>query len=268
MLKMLKWSVIGLVVLAGGAWLVFGSHAGSYLHTAAREIRQGVHDQIPVEFELKRAEALIHEIEPQLHTARRELAQAEVDLARLQDDVEHLEGEVQRGEQQLRHVSATLRGNGEARYTLAGMERSRLQLQLERTFDTHQNNVALLEGKRALIERQQRAVEAARQRVEAVRIEKARLEDMVATLRTQKRNLDAMAASARTFEFDDSPLGQAREVLDDIKNRLDVAQKMLEDDLLFAGEPVGAPNRDILSEVDAFFGSAAPGGRTETVEIR
>lgn len=267
MLKLLKLSAIGLVVAAGGAWLVFGSHTGSYLRTAANEVRAGIHEQVPVEFELKRVESLIQQIEPQLHDARREVAQAEVDLDRVEQDIERLTEEVERGDQKLRHVTASLSGEGEARYALASYQRNRAELQLERLFDAHRNNVALLEAKQKLVVRQQATVEAARNRLDAVRIEKARLEDMVVALRTQKRNLDAMAASARTIELDETPLGKAREALEEVKNRLDVAQKMIEDDLLMAAEPQQTSDRDILSEVQAWMAEGQGGEPQRLIEV-
>ena len=89
-------------------------------------------------------------------------------------------------------------------------------------------------------------------------------------LKTQKRQLDALAASSRTIQLDDTALGRAREVLDEVKNRLDVAQRMLEDELFFEPEGAGGPRRDIVSEVRRFLSDE--GGKaveaTEYVEVR
>ena len=265
MFKFLKWIAIGTVAVGAGGYLLFGSHIGSYIGTAANQIRQGISDSIPIEFELKRAANLVREIEPQLFDAKREVAQAEVDLERARDEVERLERDVKSGELRLRTASAAMSGEG-ASYQLASYDRTRVQLGLERTFDSYKNNLALLKGKRGLIERQERAVAAARVRLDAVRTEKARLEDMIGALTTQKRLVDAQAASSRSLEIDDSALSRAREVLDEIKNRLDVAQRMLEDEV-FPGEGASAAlNRDIASEIEAFF--AEDGGSEVVVEIR
>lgn len=266
MFKFVKWIVIGSLSVAAAGYLLFGSHIGSYLGTAASQIRQGISDSIPIEFELRRAENLIREIEPQLHDAKREVAQAEVDLDNVRGEVERLEREVTTGERKLKSVSAAVT-NDQGGYRLASYDRARVEMDLERTFDAYRNNVALLKGKRALIERQERAVAAARLRLDAVRTEKVRLEDMVASLKTQKRQLDALAASSRSFELDDTALGRAREVLDEIKNRLDVAQRMLEDEV-FAGEAVTASSqRNITREIEQYFSSASEESE-EVVEIR
>jgi DNA repair exonuclease SbcCD ATPase subunit len=262
MFKFVKWIAIGAISVAAGGYLLFGSHVGSYIGTAAGQIRQGISESIPVEFELKRAENLIREIEPQLHEAKREVAQAEVDLENVRDDVDRLESEVDLGQRRLKTVSSALGGQA-AGVQLASYDRTRVQLDLERSFDAYKNHVALLKGKRALIERQERAVAAARMRLDAVRAEKARLEDLVAALKTQKRQLDALAASSKSFELDDTALGRAREVLEEIKNRLDVAQRMLEDEV-FAGEVTGATSdRDIVREIQTYFEGGAEVGSVD-----
>lgn len=250
--KMLKWAVIGTVAVGAAGFAMFGRQFTSYFGTAARSLRDGVAESIPLEFELKRARNLIREIDPQLHDARRELAQAEVDLEGAESDVVRLEKEVQHGERKLRAVSAAFDGSAPV-VQLASHDRTRVELDLERTFEVYKNNRALLEGKRGLIERQQRAVTAARMRLEAVRNEKTRLEEMVASLTTQKRQLDALAASSKTIELDDSALGRARDVLDQVKRRLDVAQRMLEDEV-FASPSESSPRRDIVGEIQRYFG--------------
>lgn len=262
MLKILKWTVLGTVVLLAGGFMLFGNHLGSYLGTAVHEARRGVSDAIPIEFELERARDLIEAIEPELQDARREVAQSEVDLQNVRDEVERLEVDVELGARKLRAVSTALCAN-ESATQLTSYDRRRVEVDLERTFDSFRNQEALLSGKRALIERQERAVDAARQRLEAVRVEKARLEDLVTTLTTQKRQLDALAASSRTFELDDSALGKARDVLSDIKNRLDVTQRMLEDEVYVGADPLSdISGRDILSEIEAHFGATG-----QTVEV-
>lgn len=272
--RLIKWTVIGAAALGATGYVLFGTQIGSYLGTAASSLREGVAESIPIDFELKRARNLIREIDPQLQDARRELAQSEVDLQAVQEEVSRLEKEVGDGERKLRAVSASMTGASSG-FTFASHERVRVEFDLERTFEAFKNKVALLDGKKKLIARQERAVSAARLRLDAVRAEKGRLEEMVAALTTQKRQLDALAASSRTIELDDTALGRAREVLDQVKNRLDVAQRMLEDEI-FAAPEGKAASRDIVAEITRYFGSEgedeapAEGCAAEplTVEIR
>lgn len=257
MLKFAKWTLIGVLATGVAGWFVFGDRFYSYFSTMAGSMRDKVRSQVPVDFELRRAERLIRDIEPQIHGCKREVAQAEVNLENLRADVERLEKSVALSEQKLKHGAAWLDSGAVTGVQLAGrpVSRQRVELDLERTFQNHRNNTELLRGKRALILHQERAVLATREKLDAVRSEKSRLEDLVATLKTQKAQIDALAAGSLRFDLDDSALSKAKEVLSDVKNRLDVAQKMIADDMFFAeGVDVRIPaDRDVVGEIRRYF---------------
>jgi chromosome segregation ATPase len=254
---------LGLAGSAAAAFFVFGEHTGSYLGTVASSMRESVRGKIPVEFELKRAERLVGEIDPQIENCRRDVARAEVELADLEQQIEDLSVAVSRDERKLkagREVLATASVQQPV-YELAGKryDRQRVELDLARTLETHKSNVTILRGKRALRERQTQAVDAARTRLDAVRSQKTRLEDQIATLKLQKRQQDAMAATSSRFDLDDSALSKAKEVLSRVKKELDIAQRVIEDDLFhsqgIATElPAGV---DVVKEIDTFFAEEA-----------
>lgn len=260
--KTLKMFVLSGAVLGGTGYLLFGSSFGSYLGTMAESVQEGVEQSIPVDFEIKRAETLIRAIEPQIENCKRDVARAEVELEELQQSVNDLEKVVETGERRLRAGHAMLRGDGAATARLAavnGAER-RMELELQRTLDSFRNNQSILRTKRALIERQTEAVAAAKLRLNTVRAERETLADQVVTLKMQQNTIEAMAASSRRFDFDDSALSQAKEALGKVQKRLDVAQKMLENDLVWhEGEPLAeaAPARNVLREIEEHFAAGA-----------
>jgi hypothetical protein len=146
--------------------------------------------------------------------------------------------------------------------------RRRVSADLERTKDSFVNNTAMLKTKRVLIERQGRAVDAAKQRLDAVRTERLALEDQVQALKTQQLQIEALAAHSTRFDLDSTALSQAKEVIATVKKRLDVAQRMLENDIAFHGDPVAADvdERNVLKEIEELF-TAERGGATAAVEL-
>src|SRR5215212_1614641 len=81
---------LGLLSLAGAAVLgavVFGSDVCSYATSGARSIRAGVTDNVPVEFQLRRARDLVDDIVPEMHANIRIIAQQEVEISALRDDI-------------------------------------------------------------------------------------------------------------------------------------------------------------------------------------
>jgi chromosome segregation ATPase len=256
--KLVKWAVIGTAVVGGAGFLLFGTSLGSYVGTMAASIKDGVVDNIPVDFEIKRAEKLIQAIEPQIDSCRLDVARSEVELDRLQASVVELEKTVQTEQARLQSGSRLLTGEVAANCSLTSehLERRRVEIGLQRTLDSFRNNQSILKTKRALIERQLEAVTVAKQRLGAVCTEKATLEDQVRALKTQQQWVEQMAAGSHRFNLDDSALSKAKEALAKVRNRLDVAQKMLENDVAWHGDDViaaAAPGRDVLKEIEEEF---------------
>src|SRR5262245_24408567 len=257
--KTLKWMLLSGAVLGGAGFLFLGTDFPSYLGTMASSVRESVTGAIPVEIELKRAEGLIRQIDPQIDRCKLDLARAQIELEHLQNSITNLEQVTGAEEKKLKVGAKLLSGDGTGEVMLAsdsGAHLRRVNADLARTKDSYVNNVAILKVKRALIERQTRAVEAASQRLDAVRTERIALDDQVATLKTQKMQVEALAAQSKRFNLDDSALSQAKEVIAHVKERLDVAQRMLENDMVFQGEDpavVAVEQRNVLKGVHGLF---------------
>ena len=258
-LKAVKYVVLSGAALAGIGFLLFGTSFGSYFGTVASSVHESVENAIPVEFEIKRAENLIVQIDPQIEQCKRDVARAEVELEELQSSVQGLQKTVGTEEKRL-HTGARLLGgetNAALVLTSDAMTKRRVERDLQRTMDSFKNNQKILETKRTLIARQTEAVDAAKQRLAAVRQEKEVLVDQVRSLRTQQHWIETMGASQKRFDLDDSALSQAKEALAKVQKRLDVAQKMLENDMVANDvvDPlaVAEPGRDVLREIREHF---------------
>ena len=266
MFKAVKLVVLTGAVLGGVGFLLFGTNLGSYLGTMATSVQETVNESIPVDFEIKRAEGLIVKIDPQIEACKRDVARAEVELEELSASVVGLEKVTTQEEKKLKTGAKMLSSDGEAQVVLASdlSTRRRVERDLQRTMDSFRNNQSILKTKRALIDRQTEAVAVAKQRLAAVRAEKENLIDQVRTLKTQQQWVETMAANQKRFDLDDSALSQARAALVQVQKRLDVAQKMLENDMAAQGDdPVAmaAPQRDVLLEIREQFAVA---GHAET----
>lgn len=263
--KTIKLVILSGAVLGGAGFLLLGTAFPSYVATAATSVREGVVGQIPVDLEIKRAEHLIQQIDPQIDTCKRDLARAEVELEELQRSVQRLEQAVDQEEKKLKVGARMLSSDGAAEVQLAAEfgSRRRVEAELRRTKDSYVNNSAILKAKRALIERQSKAVDAAQQRLYAVRSEREALADQVRALKTQQQQVESLAANSSRFDLDSTALSQAKEVITAVRKRLDVAQRMLENDMVFEGGEaieVGAEHRDVVQEIHELFGGGQVGG--------
>jgi predicted nucleic acid-binding Zn-ribbon protein len=267
--KTLKCTLLSGLVLGGAGFLFLGTDFPSYVGTMATSVRESVAGQIPIEIELKRAESLIRQIDPQIETCKRDLANAEVDLEHLQESVVNLEQVVGAEEKKLKLGARLLSDDGYDGVRLAAHfgARHRVTADLARTKDSFVNNTAILKTKRTLIERQTRAVEAAKVRLDAVRTERVTLEDQVRSLKTQQMQVEALAAHSSRFDLDSTALNKAKEVIATVRKRLDIAQRMLENDLAFHGDPieVAYDERDVVMVIRELF--AAERGTPASVAI-
>ena len=86
--KMIKYGVLGIAgtVVAGG--LLFGTDLCSYARSSARSVQSAVKDNVPIEFELRRARDLVDDIVPEMQANVRLIAQQEVEIADLRGEIE------------------------------------------------------------------------------------------------------------------------------------------------------------------------------------
>ncbi len=259
-----KAIIIGLgVTLVGGVLL--GTNAASYVRTTASVVKDEIQGQLPIEFEIKRAEKLIEEIVPEIQACKKVVAQEEVEVEYLQDEISNLGQSQSKSERKIMVQKVSLE-NQAAYYTFGGKRYSRVEVEsdLERTFETFKNRESLVESKRRLLKARSDSLIAAKQKLESVRMEKAKMENMVQSLYANLRQLQAVENSGTRFELNDSNLTKAKEVLTHCKKRLDVLSKMIEgESTTVTGINVDAPPvRNVVQEVDRYFA-----GRTIAPEV-
>ncbi|MEO6596445.1 MAG: hypothetical protein ABIP94_16970, partial [Planctomycetota bacterium] len=117
--KTFKWMLLSGVVLGGAGFLFLGTAFPSYVGTMASSVRESIAGQIPIDVELKRAESLIRQIDPQINTCKLDVARAQVGLGELQQSVVHLEKAVDGEESKLKVGARLLSSDGSNGVALA-----------------------------------------------------------------------------------------------------------------------------------------------------
>ena len=248
------------LTLAGGmlaGTMMFGRDAGSYFRSSARSMRTAVKENIPVEFELRRARDLLDEILPEMQANVRVIAQQEVEIdatkGNCQEDHQSLQDEGARI-QKLRDDLASAQTSfsfGEISYT-----REQLKLELARRFDRYKEAESMLAVKRKMLEERQRSLVAAEQQLEQMRERKVALEGQVEALAGQYQ-LVQTASSGGVLQVDAGKLAQAEKLVKEIRQQLQVAERVLARDAKFT-QPIAidiVDEKDLLSRVDQHFGS-------------
>lgn len=268
---MIKKILIAAAIVIGIGFFLLGPAVFSHVGHVVDRARASVEESIPLEYELQRAEGMVEDILPEIEACKRVVAEEQVEIKDLERDI------AQRTERQERYARRIQARNEMLKtrrvdYKLAGRSYSRAELEreLRLALSKYKQHAALIESKRRLLDARRRSMQAARQRLSKVMGEKENLLTRVEHLRARLREVQAMEAAGERFALDASGLAEAKKVLNRCRKRLDVAQKMLENEegVILDLEDVAQdlPPVDICKEIDRYFaGGEDAGGAGKTL---
>lgn len=248
----------GALLVAGWAW---GSSTGremmSYVSTGWKEMRQSFRKAVPIEFEIKRAENLLGNLDKTDEKLINALAAQIQALQKLERDIETAQGNVDRMKSEL----ALLNDEAKSRLAANGpsLERDKKLLLLERKLKEVKTCDALLRNKLAAREQAQQRLDFIKAQRENLRDQRADLEQRIVALRT---NLEMLKASElrNKHALSDEQLAdvqQLKELVDRLEERIDI--RLIELKLRQEGTPGTqvSPTRGgsgIVTEVDQYLG--------------
>lgn len=267
---------LGALTVGGGAiigGLVLGSDLGSYLRSSCKSVRVAVKDNIPIDFQLRRARDLLDETGPEMKQNVRLMAEQEVEIASLKGDIELAKQNL--GEEKIR--VAKLRdclSTAQTSFTFGDFTYGREQLkqELARRFNLFKEAESALEGKHQLLINRQKALAAAMQAMEQARAQRAALQSQIEALEGQYRLVEA-TSTGTNVQIDNSKLAQAQKVIAEVRKQLDVSEHMLAHEAKFT-QPMQIDvidEKDLLTQVDSHLNgkpqvasAPAPDAQVET----
>jgi peptidoglycan hydrolase CwlO-like protein len=254
MLKKALVVVLGLVLLVG---LLFGRSAWSYVSATVSEIRDSVKNNVPVEFELKRAKKEIGKIDGDIREEMHKIAKEEVEVEKLAKQIDTKEQQLAKAKSDIMTLTAHLE-SGEKYYVTKGRSYSGSQVEadLTRRFERFKTEEGTLEKLHMIHEARERRVNAAHDKLEAMRSAQKQMEVEVANLEAELKMLEVAKATSE-LDLDDSRLSNLRGSLDEIRTRLEVDKKLANADDYYPDQiPVGeeaAGSGNILEEINSHF---------------
>jgi hypothetical protein len=250
---------LGLIVVVLGtvaAGVLFGREAFSYMHASVNQVRQAARDSVPIEFELARARDMIDQIVPQMQANISLIAREEVEIEQLETDIAQGEGALVDQRQRLVKLRNML-DTEQTRFVVNRTVylRDDVRDDLSRSLERMKEARVVLEGKRRLLTTRRQNLTQAIAMLEQMRHKKVMLEDRVEALAGQFRLVQA-AGSDSNLAVDGGSLAKAEKLVQQIKTRLDVAERVLSHEAKFANAiPVEKQidEGELISEVDAYL---------------
>ncbi|MFC1597131.1 hypothetical protein ACFL5Q_04220 [Planctomycetota bacterium] len=237
----------------------FGRDGISYLSTAHRLTADKMRSNVPIEFEMERARTMINGLIPDIRNNMIVIAEEEVAVDSLRKEVASAE----EGLLQQREKLLALRGDvdnvsGDLRIGSRPANREEVREELGRRFHRYQTSEATVAAKLLRLEAREKSLAAVRVKLETMLNAKRDMEVEVENLEARFKAYQSQSVATKV-EFDDTQVARCKQLVDDLRIRLQVADRLLAadngyDDLMTGY--VSAP-ADIEQQIDQHFAAGS-----------
>ena len=227
-------------IIGGGVLLVlvllFGKSTISYIRTSAGYISDAAQESVPIEFQIDRARGMIKDLVPEVRKNMHVIAKEEVEVQRLDEQIAQTETRLAKEKEHLLRLKTDL-ASGKSNFTYAGRSYTadEVKTDLANRFERYKTGEATLASLKQILNARQRSLEAARQKLEGMLAAKRQLQVEVENLEARLQMV-AAAQTTSNYQFDDSRLGQVKELIAKLRTRLDVAEKLVNAETKYQGE--------------------------------
>ncbi|HET6884465.1 MAG TPA: hypothetical protein VFI31_30205 [Pirellulales bacterium] len=253
MLKRAIWGSAGAAVLA--VLLFGGREAVSYVRTSAGWVKDSVKNNVPIEFEIERARRMVKDLVPDIRKNMQVIATEEVEVDQLEKKISGVEGRLAKDRGELMQLKDDLATNKSVfRYAGRDYTADQVKIDLANRFERYKTNDATLGSLKEMHQARQRSLDGARQKLEGMLAAKRQLEVDVEQLEARLKMVEA-AQTTSDYAFDDTQLSRVKELVTDLRTRLEVAEKLVNAESQFRDEiPVSEPApENIAEEIAEYF---------------
>jgi hypothetical protein len=250
--------------------VLFGRDAASYVKTSYHRVTSTVQDQVPIDFQIDRAKQMVKDLDPEIRNSMHVIAKEEVALDQLNQQLATNQDKADKEKKDILHLQADL-GEKKSVYQYASHTYScdEVKQDLARRFSRFKVADDTLASMKQMRDARQKNLDAAQQKLSAMINARRKLEVDVQNLEA-KRKLVEVAQASSDYVFDDSQLARAKDLINDIRTRLDVAAKLANADVNVQSEiPLDdAAPADITDQVTQYFKLAPKEGPKEEAIVK
>lgn len=250
-----KIAMVGIVGALGVVGLA-GTGAWSYVKTGVHTASDSVRDSVPIEWEIKRARQMITDLKPEISRNLHVVAREEVGVKNLAEQITAKEELLAKSKNDIMRLSGDLE-SGSVRFVYAGRSYSGDQVREDlsnrfKQFKVHEQTTNKLTQ---VLAARQKNLDAARRKLDEMLSAKRELEVEVENLQARLTMVE-VAQTSSPVSIDDSHLSSTRQLLENIRTRIDVAERMVASEGVLEGAiQLEEPNSpELLSEIADYFG--------------
>jgi predicted nucleic acid-binding Zn-ribbon protein len=264
---MIKKTLMGVGGLGLLMVLFFGWDAASYIRTSLGWVKDSVKSQVPMEFEIERARRMVKNLVPDIRKNMHVIAQEEVEIERLDKQIAQTSATMEKDRTEMMKLKTDL-STAQAVYQYGGRSFTvqQVKVDLANRFERYKTHDATLASLHEIQGARRKGLDAARQKLEGMIAAKRQLEVDVENLEARCKMVE-VAQTTAPFNVDDSQLGRVKDLIAEVRTRLNVAERLVNAQTEFDGEiPLAAPqSENIVDQITEYFSS--PTGSPKVAEV-
>lgn len=251
----------GLIVGAGVlllALLFAAPFTRSHIMTWWEDGKQFVNDLESTRNQIKRAKVMIKDLSPEITRCEHVVAKVEYEVDQLREDVGEVGQDLEHRHADIMKLKGHLdNGGGTFFVGTRSYSEQRVKEDLELRFAKYKSREATRDNMEQILVAREKGLQAARKKLEEMRAAKSQLEIEVANLESRLALIE-VKQTASDINIDDSALANTKELVQSIKTRIEVADKMLNADTeiqdLIPLESEDQEESNISDEIAKYFG--------------
>lgn len=247
----------GMLVVVGWA---FGSNAGrevmSYVKTGWKEVRQATSKVVPIDFEIKRAEDLLQNLDKTDDRLITTLASHMQSVRGCERDVETLTANLDSRKNELQARADELKN---IQVVKTSTNRDLAALTLEKDFKQYKLMEASLKNKQSMLDQMQTRIKSMQEQREALKGQRSELVSRVGKLKTDLDFLKVaqMKAKHAGEDFQVPEIAQLKDLVDSLESRIETSliEHQLRDEIRSGDKTSNkvAPTTNISSDIETYF---------------
>lgn len=260
-----KLAIVGITGVVS-AIAVAGTGAWSYVKTGVNTASESVRDSVPIKWEIKRARQMIQDLKPEIVRNLQIVAREEVGVQRLAAEIQAKEDKLAKSRRDIMRLKGDLeKSDLEGRpvrfvYDQRTYSEDQVRADLANRFKMFQTLEQTTNKRLQILSAREKNLDAARRKLDEMLSAKRELEVEVEHLQARLTMVE-VAQTSNPVSLDDSQLSSTRQLLDEIRTRIDIAEKMAASEGVLDGyiQLEESTSPDLLDEIADYFGE----GRAE-----
>jgi peptidoglycan hydrolase CwlO-like protein len=270
---MLKKALIGAGAATALGTFVFGTSALSYMETGVHQVREAVQAEVPLDFEIARAEQEIEKIAPEIEKCMHVIAEQQYDIETRDAEIARRSSDLAVQKEAILALRSDL-DSGKTAFVYASRHFSAddVRQDLARRFDRFKTAEETLKRDQQVVDARRKALTANEQKLDNMLAVK---KELAVKLENLEARLAAVQASEAVSELniDDTQLARAKEMIRELDKQIGTRETLLNNEGRFTGEIPVEADRDekqsvenVEAEVDAYFGQAPEAASADSPE--